>query len=78
MQPQTLKKRNLSNWTSFYTSAFQRFCCSGTVRKCLHCSWNPTQCYKHLYWCNHIELWLPLAEPQGSAESRLKNTVLHS
>ena len=51
-------KRNFSNWTSFYTNAFQPFCCSGTCRKSLHCSWNPMPLSKCLYFFNHIELWL--------------------
>jgi len=26
-----------------YSSVFQPFCCSGTSRKCLRCSWSPVQ-----------------------------------
>jgi len=32
-----------------YISVFQPFCCSGTFRKCLRCSWNPMQWSKCLY-----------------------------
>jgi len=35
-----------------YSSAFQSFCCSGTFRKCFHCSWNPMHWSKCLY-CHH-------------------------
>jgi len=37
-----------SKLCSLETSLFQPFCCSGTFRRCLRCSWNPMQWSKCL------------------------------
>jgi len=71
------------HWCNVVRQCSSIFCCSGTFRKCLRCSWNPPmQLSKCLYCCNRIELVASLSHPRQfryvSAEPRLKNTVVRS
>jgi len=67
----------LQSLTRLYGSIVQPFCCSGTIHKCLRCSWNLMQWSNCLYCHNHIELWLRISSQAISVVSEESQAATH-